>query len=123
MTSSFPNLLEVVQWARPSYNPRGTCPRWAESAAAPRLDNTPKLDSSIAHGVGGGKVFFALTLTLVPHLNVFFFVPVYSFPPPPPASQPHPRSCNGHAPLIIQEGRARAGQKIQPRRDWTILHT
>jgi hypothetical protein len=26
------------------------------------------------------------------------------------------RSCNGHAPLIIQEGRARAGQKVQPRR-------
>jgi hypothetical protein len=26
------------------------------------------------------------------------------------------RSCNGHAPLIIQEGPARAGQKVQPRR-------
>jgi hypothetical protein len=27
------------------------------------------------------------------------------------------RSCNEHAPLIIQEGRARAGQIPQPRRD------
>jgi hypothetical protein len=27
------------------------------------------------------------------------------------------RSCNGHVPLIIQEGRARAGQIPQPRRD------
>jgi hypothetical protein len=27
------------------------------------------------------------------------------------------RSCNGHAPLIIQEGRARAGQNVQRRRD------
>jgi hypothetical protein len=26
------------------------------------------------------------------------------------------RSCNRHAPLIIQKGRARAGQKVQPRR-------
>jgi hypothetical protein len=26
-------------------------------------------------------------------------------------------SCNGHAPLIIREGRARAGQIPQPRRD------
>jgi hypothetical protein len=26
------------------------------------------------------------------------------------------RSCNGHAPLIIQEGCACAGQKVQPRR-------
>jgi hypothetical protein len=27
------------------------------------------------------------------------------------------RLCNGHAPLIIQEQRARAGQNVQPRRD------
>jgi hypothetical protein len=33
--SSHPNLLAVVQRARPSLNPRGTCPRWAESPAAP----------------------------------------------------------------------------------------
>jgi hypothetical protein len=33
----------------------------------------------------------------------------------PPASQPPLRLCNGHAPLIIQEGRARAGQYVQPR--------
>jgi hypothetical protein len=26
------------------------------------------------------------------------------------------RSCNGHAPLITQERRARAGQEVQPRR-------
>jgi hypothetical protein len=32
---SLPNLHEVVQRARPSYNPRGTCPRWADSPAAP----------------------------------------------------------------------------------------
>jgi hypothetical protein len=35
---------------------------------------------------------------------------------PPPASRPPLRSCNGHAPLIIQEGRARAGQYVQLRR-------
>jgi hypothetical protein len=27
------------------------------------------------------------------------------------------RSCNGHAPLLVQEGRALAGQNVQPRRD------
>jgi hypothetical protein len=27
--------LEVVQRAHPSYNPRGTCPRWASRPAAP----------------------------------------------------------------------------------------
>jgi hypothetical protein len=27
------------------------------------------------------------------------------------------RSCNGHAPLLVQEGRARAGQNVQQRRD------
>jgi hypothetical protein len=32
---SLPNLHEVVQRARPSYNPRGTCPRLADSPAAP----------------------------------------------------------------------------------------
>jgi hypothetical protein len=30
------------------------------------------------------------------------------------------RSCNEHAPLIIQEGRARAGQIVQPRREGQI---
>jgi hypothetical protein len=34
-SSSLPNLFEVVQRARPSFNPKGTCPRWAESPAAP----------------------------------------------------------------------------------------
>jgi hypothetical protein len=34
-SSSLPNLLEVVQRAHPSFNPKGTCPRWAESPAAP----------------------------------------------------------------------------------------
>jgi hypothetical protein len=32
---SLPNLREAVQRARPSYNPRGTFPRWADSPAAP----------------------------------------------------------------------------------------
>jgi hypothetical protein len=35
MTYPVPNLLKVVQRARPSYNPRGTIPRWAERPAAP----------------------------------------------------------------------------------------
>jgi hypothetical protein len=30
-----PNLIEVVQRARPSYNPRGMCSRLAESPAVP----------------------------------------------------------------------------------------
>jgi hypothetical protein len=34
-SSSLPNLLEIVQRARPSFNPKGTCPRWARSPAAP----------------------------------------------------------------------------------------
>jgi hypothetical protein len=33
--SSHPSLLEVVQRARPSFNPKGKCLRWAESPAAP----------------------------------------------------------------------------------------
>jgi hypothetical protein len=33
--SLLPNLLKVMQRARPSFNPKGTCPRWAESPAAP----------------------------------------------------------------------------------------
>jgi hypothetical protein len=35
-----PNLLEVVQQARSSHNPRETCPRWAERPAA-EMDKTP----------------------------------------------------------------------------------
>jgi hypothetical protein len=35
ISSFFPDLREVVQRARPSHNPRGTCPRWADTPAAP----------------------------------------------------------------------------------------
>jgi hypothetical protein len=42
----------------------------------------------------------------------FFLGPVYSFP----LFLTYSRSCNEHAPLLIQKGRARAGQKVQPRR-------
>jgi hypothetical protein len=31
----FSTHFEVVQRARPAYNPKGTCPRWAKSLAAP----------------------------------------------------------------------------------------
>jgi hypothetical protein len=42
-----------VQRARPSYNPRGTCPRWAESPAAP---SETKLCTRQFHITkGGGK--------------------------------------------------------------------
>jgi hypothetical protein len=55
LPSPLPNLHEVVQRARPSYNPRGMCPRWADRPAAPGVGN-PAPDSSLAHGKkrGGG---------------------------------------------------------------------
>jgi hypothetical protein len=51
-----PNLREVVQRARPSYNPRGTCPRWAVSPAAPRWTKI-RSQQFQAHRILGGKVF------------------------------------------------------------------
>jgi hypothetical protein len=80
-------------------------------------------NSSKALGMWGGGVAKCLSRsrirTRVPHsliLQVFFvFFLLFSVFSPPrfPTSL---RSCNGHAPLISQEGRARAGQKVQPRR-------
>jgi hypothetical protein len=53
LPSSLPNLLEVVQRARPSYNPRGTCPCWSEHQ--PRwVGQSPSPNSYIAHGIMGG---------------------------------------------------------------------
>jgi hypothetical protein len=150
--SLLPNLLKVMQRARPSFNPKGTCPRWAESPAAPgghkrrtrqfhstregrkmfgkvsvALDCRTSPDSSIAQGNGRergvDKVSFALTLshfvatlarTCKCLFGIFlvFSLLVYSFPRFPTYS----RSCNGHVPLLIQKGRARARQKFLPRR-------
>jgi hypothetical protein len=39
------NLHEVVQRARPTYNPRGTCPRWSKTQPR-RVGQSPSLDSS-----------------------------------------------------------------------------
>jgi hypothetical protein len=64
----FPNLLEVVQRARPSYNPRGTCPRWAERPAAPSGTNL-LTQQFLSTWYGGTKCSYALTLTLCSHLN------------------------------------------------------
>jgi hypothetical protein len=115
-----------VQRARPSYNPRGTCPRWADRPAAQGGGN-PAPDSSLAHGWGvdrgGGAVMVmvievgpsvcrAHTFALGAALAIIFFLPVLFHP----RFLTSMRSCNGHAPLIIQEGCARAGQNVQPRR-------
>jgi hypothetical protein len=95
-------------------------------------------DSSIAPGMWEkkkmfGKVSVALAKcllhsqsdcrTLLPHSHALAnassgFFPCFSllvcssFPRFPTYS----KSCNGHAPLLIQKGRARTGQKVQPRR-------
>jgi hypothetical protein len=42
-------LLEVVQRAHPSYNPRGMCPRWPKCQPRP-VDQSASPDSSIALG-------------------------------------------------------------------------
>jgi hypothetical protein len=70
-----------------------------------------------------GKVYVALAKcmshsqsvcrTLLPHSHACFFAIFVSSCPRFPT---YSRSCNGHAPLLIQKGRARAGQRVQPRR-------
>jgi hypothetical protein len=117
---SLPNLHEVVQRARPSFNPRGTCPRWADSPAAPsetelytrqfrthgRGEKLEKEKESVrARSPDVGVVALPWAMTRRGCRVVTFQVLPTSM-----------RSCKGHALLIIQEGRARAGQEVQPRR-------
>jgi hypothetical protein len=59
---------------------------------------------SVALG-GALKILFSL-LFFLPNYLLFSSILLTSV-----------RSCNGHAPLIIQEGRDRAGQIPQPRLD------
>jgi hypothetical protein len=47
LTPRFSNLLEVVLRARPSYNPRRTCPCWSKTQPR-RVGQNPSLDSYIA---------------------------------------------------------------------------
>jgi hypothetical protein len=49
VSSFFPDPRGVVQWARPSYNPRGTCSRWADTPAAPGWAE-PRSRQFLAHG-------------------------------------------------------------------------
>jgi hypothetical protein len=134
--SSLSNLFKVVQRARPSFNPKGTCPRWAESPAAP---SETKLCTQQFHSTreGGGDrnrrsvialtqlhLMFALARTskcffgfcvnfgFLCELRFFLVLPC-NFPP---CFLTFLRSCNGHAPLLIQKGRAPARQKVQPLR-------
>jgi hypothetical protein len=117
LPSSHPNLHMVLQRARPSYNPRGTCPCWAEHPAAPGGTNLLTRQFLSTQKVGGGvtgvlhsqvlsQMYFALA-NVVGFCSFFFFSHFLT----------SLRSCNRHAPLIIQEGRARAGQIVQPRQD------
>jgi hypothetical protein len=66
--SSLPNLLEVVQRARPSFNPKGTCPCWADSPAAP---GGPKRRTRQFHSTreGGKCLAKCLCRTWLPHLQ------------------------------------------------------
>jgi hypothetical protein len=77
-------------------------------------------NSSIAHGMGESgvnKVSFAFTLrTRVPHSQVIVLVFSLFLSSLFLAFPTYSRSCNGHTPLLIQKGCARAGQKFQPRR-------
>jgi hypothetical protein len=48
----FSNLHEVMQRARPSHNPRGTCPCWSKTQPR-RGGQSPSLDSYIARKMCG----------------------------------------------------------------------
>jgi hypothetical protein len=103
----------------PSFHPKGTCPRWAESPAA---RSETKLCTRQFHSTTEGekKMFGIVTVALAKCLLHFVaslacmllrdfpLLFLCSFPRFPTLS----RSCNGHAPLLIQKGR---GQKVQPR--------
>jgi hypothetical protein len=118
-SSSLSNLLEVVQRARPSFNPKGTCPRWAESPAAPggakprtrQFHSTIEEEKKTSVRHSGCLTHKSVCRTLLPHSHACFF-PCSFFSSLPTSL----RSCNGHAPLLIQKGRARAGQEVTPRR-------
>jgi hypothetical protein len=106
------------------------CPHWAESPAAPggaKL-RTRQFQRTMEGGKKmSGKVSVALVKcmshsqsvcrTLLPHSHACFFgiFPLF-FLCPLPRFSTYSRSCNGHAPLLIQKGRTQAGQKVQPRR-------
>jgi hypothetical protein len=108
-----PNLLEVLQRARPSYNPRETFPRWADSPSAQsetklctkQFQSTRKVEKR-------HKKKASVCCTHKSVCSTFLQFSGKSFPPFPTSW----RSCNGPAPLLIQEGRARAGQKVHPSR-------
>jgi hypothetical protein len=123
----FPDPPGVVQRAGPSYNPRGTCPRWADTLAVPGWAE-PRSRQFQAHGskriynyMGGndGDNDWALALAIYFLSFFFFFFPLFLLDSLLFSSTllTSARSCNGHAPPINQEGRARAGQIPQPRQD------
>jgi hypothetical protein len=86
----FPTHLGVVQRARPSFNPKGTCPRWAKRPAAPggAIPHTRQFHSTIEVGereryIEVGKVSSrARSCTLLSHLQMhfrfFYFFPFSS---------------------------------------------
>jgi hypothetical protein len=113
-SSTLPNLHEVVQRARPSHNPRGTCPCWSEPQPR-REGQNPTPNSIIARGRGKrirvdhGVARKCVTRTQMCHSQMIALSNVFlssSFLKVKTCM----RSCNGHVPPIIKEGRARAGQ-------------
>jgi hypothetical protein len=108
------NLHEVVQRARPSYNPRGTCPRLVDTSATPVWAKT-RIRTVPSTGRKRRNVLRKLALALANAWFSFLFLActllLSSF------TLTSMRSCNGHVPLIIQEGHARAGQIPQPGQD------
>jgi hypothetical protein len=121
----FPFFLTsgVVQRARPLINQEG-CAR-AGQIPHPRQDGqSPDPDSSIAHGSKGGGAMMVIVIGRWAHSQSIFFLFLFSSFPSRFSSLlfsstllTSARSCNRHVPPIIQEGRARAGQIPQPRRD------
>jgi hypothetical protein len=108
-----------VQQAWAFFNPKGTCPRWAESPAAP---GGTKLRTRQFHSTREGgrdigvndvslrsrsRTYCRTCTHLQMLIRVFLVCSVPRFPT-------YSRLCKGHAPLLIQKERARAGQKVQP---------
>jgi hypothetical protein len=108
-SSRFPTFFNVLQRAHPSYNPRGTCPRWAEPPAAPRWTKllSQQFLSKREGGVDEGR---SRSLSCIRRHFCFFLVILFF--------SSHfltfSRSCNRQFPLIIKEGGAHAGQYVQP---------
>jgi hypothetical protein len=114
----FPSYTRSCKGHTPLLIQKG-CARPGQKVQPRQVSQSATPDSSMALREGGGRsdqqsVFCAHDVALGCRTRIiWFFSPchVFSFPRFPT----YLRSCNGPTPLLIQKGRARAGQKVQPR--------